>query len=85
MKQMASFYTHIVSNTHIAKSLNIYRLSVFSNLFSSAHIDPAQEESEFFVRADFNLPIDSAQAKLLYFLKLGFTDIDIAFGAGKEF
>ena len=42
----------------------------------------AQGESEFFIRADFNLPIDSASAKLLYFLKLGFTDIDIAFGAG---
>lgn len=28
------------------------------------------------------MPIDSASAKLLYFLKLGFNEIDIAFGAG---
>ena len=45
--------------------------------------DPDQEESEFFVKADFHLPIDSSDAKLLYFLNLGLQDIDIAFGAGK--
>lgn len=28
------------------------------------------------------MPIDAASAKLLYFLNLGFHDIDIAFGAG---
>jgi hypothetical protein len=45
-------------------------------------VDSSQQESEFFIKADFNLPVDSATAKLLYFLKLSFGDIDIAFGAG---
>lgn len=49
---------------------------------SSSSISAELEESEFFIRADFNLPIDAASAKLLYFLNLGFHDIDIAFGAG---
>ena len=34
------------------------------------------------MRADFNFPIDSLETKLLYFLNLGFTNVDIAFGAG---
>ena len=49
---------------------------------SLAHEDPNQEESEIFLKADFNLPIATAEAKLLYFLSLGFTGLDIAFGAG---
>lgn len=36
----------------------------------------------FFVRADFELPISSTNAKLLYFLNLGLVDLDIALGAG---
>ena len=51
-------------------------------LYTFPHIDPSEEESEFFVRADFNLPVSSMDAKLLYFLNLGLDDIDIAFGAG---
>ena len=51
-------------------------------LYTFPHIDPAQKESEFFVRADFNLPVQSMDAKLLYFLNLGLDDIDISFGAG---
>ena len=47
-----------------------------------AHEDPTEEESEFFVRADFNFPIENIDTKLLYFLNLGLTDLDIAFGAG---
>ena len=52
------------------------------SLIPKAHEDPEQEESEFFVRADFNMPVSSTEAKLLYFLNLGLRDIDIAFGAG---
>lgn len=51
-------------------------------LYTYPHIDPAKEESEFFVRADFNMQIDHIDAKLLYFLNLGLTDVNIAFGAG---
>ena len=51
-------------------------------MFSIFFLSAEEEESEFFIKADFNLPIDSASAVLLYFLKLGFRDIDIAFGAG---
>ena len=51
-------------------------------LYTFPDQDPAQEESEFFVKADFNLPVNSADAKLLYFLNLGLQNIDIAFGAG---
>jgi hypothetical protein len=40
------------------------------------------EGSEFFVRADFTLPVTRTDAKLLYFLKLSLDDLDIAFGAG---
>ena len=40
----------------------------------------AEESSEFFVRADFNLPFNSTDATLLYFLKLSLVDLDIAFG-----
>ena len=47
-----------------------------------AHEDPTEEESEFFVRADFNMPVPSTNAKLLYFLNLGITDLNIAFGIG---
>ena len=47
-----------------------------------AHEDYTQEVSEFFVRADFNLPIASTEAKLLYFFNLGLTDLDISLGAG---
>ena len=36
----------------------------------------------FFVRADFELPISSTNATLLYFLNLGLVDLDIAVGAG---
>ena len=28
------------------------------------------------------MPIDSAEGRILYFLNLGFTDLDISFGAG---
>ena len=49
-------------------------------LYTFPHVDPSQEESEFFVRADFNLPVNYAEAKLLYFLNLTLADIDIAFG-----
>jgi hypothetical protein len=40
------------------------------------------EGSEFFVRADFTLPVTSINAKLLYFLKLSLQNVGIAFGAG---
>jgi hypothetical protein len=39
-------------------------------------------QSEFFVRADFTLPVTRTDAKLLYFLNLSLTKLDIAFGAG---
>jgi hypothetical protein len=51
-------------------------------LYTYPHEDPTEEESEFFVRADFNMPVPSTNAKLLYFLNLGITDLNIAFGMG---
>lgn len=60
-------------------SSQVLRYDIFLFL---ANEDPAEEESEFFLKADFNVPIDYTKAKLLYFLSLGFTDIDVAFGAG---
>ena len=53
-----------------------------SLILSLAHADSTQEKSEFFVRADFNLPLSSIDAKLIYFLNLGFTDFNLGFGAG---
>ena len=47
-----------------------------------AHEDFTQEESEFFVKADLNMHINSTDSKLLYFLNLGLEGIDIAFGTG---
>jgi hypothetical protein len=41
-----------------------------------------KQGSELFVKADFTLPIPYVDAKLLYFLNLGFENFDIAFGAG---
>jgi hypothetical protein len=82
MKRMVSSFTHTVSNWNRLHSFQLIlcRTSLFFN--ASAHVDSSQQESEFFIKADFNLPVDSATAKLLYFLKLSFGDIDIAFGAG---
>lgn len=40
------------------------------------------EESEFSIRADFDLPIETIDAKLLYFLNLALNDIQIKLGAG---
>ena len=51
-------------------------------LYTFPDADPTKEVSEFFIKADFLLPVDTTDAKLLYFLKLGLKDIDIAFGAG---
>jgi hypothetical protein len=82
--KMASFYTLIVSK-HKSLTLLITVLCLaelfISTPSSPAHLDPAQEESEFFVRADFNIPVEQVEAKLLYFLNLGLQDLDISFGA----
>ena len=51
-------------------------------LYTFPNEDPKEEESEFFVRGDFYLPVSSTNAKLLYFLNLGLDDMRIAFGAG---
>ena len=51
-------------------------------LYTFPNEDPTQEESEFFVRGDFQLPVSSTDAKLLYFLNLGLENLNIAFGAG---
>ena len=63
------------------QSKSCLSLFVLSSLLLSAKEEPEQEEgSEFFVRADFNLPFNSTEAKLLYFLKMSLIDLDIAFG-----
>jgi len=45
---------------------------------------PDEGESEFFIKADFAFddPIESVDAKLLYFLKFELEEIDMQFGAG---
>ena len=49
-------------------------------IYAAVEETQQEESSEFFVRADFNLPFNSTDATLLYFLKLSLIDLDIAFG-----